>query len=543
MDTPNPLRFKIATEDWEFEAVHRLNYRTFVEEIPQHAPATAPRLVDRFHAENTYFICLRGDELIGMMAFRGRRPFSLDLKLPDLDTYLPTGRRVCEVRLLAVERGHRNGVVLRGLLDQLVRFGRAQGYNLALISGTVRQLRLYQHIGFTSFGPLVGESGAQFQPMMLTLESYERQARGFLPDAGGAVRPPVSFQPGPVEVHADVQAAFSQPPFSHRSDRFVVEIAAARRFLCDFTHATHVQILVGSGTLGNDVVGGQLQLAGGRGLVLANGEFGDRLIDHARRWELDFEPHRLEWGEPFDLDAIAAQLDRIGSGGWLWAVHCETSTGLLNDLEGLKRLCTARGVKLCLDCISSLGTVPVDLRSVYLASGVSGKGLASYPGLALVFYHHRVAPAPGRLPRYLDLGSYAANQGVAYTHSSNLLAALLAALRRLDDRRFAHLARLGGRVRAELRETGFQLIAPEALASPAVVTLALPATIHSGTIGRQLEEAGFRLSYGSEYLLRRNWIQICLMGSVEEASLAALLDEFRRTAGTLSVSAAPMAVA
>ena len=32
----SPLVFKFASEDWEFELIHRLNYRTFVEEIPQH---------------------------------------------------------------------------------------------------------------------------------------------------------------------------------------------------------------------------------------------------------------------------------------------------------------------------------------------------------------------------------------------------------------------------------------------------------------------------------------------------------------------------
>ena len=43
-----PLVFKFATEEWEFEQIHRLNYRTFVEEIPQHQaspppPAPSPR--------------------------------------------------------------------------------------------------------------------------------------------------------------------------------------------------------------------------------------------------------------------------------------------------------------------------------------------------------------------------------------------------------------------------------------------------------------------------------------------------------------------
>jgi hypothetical protein len=45
-----PLVFKAATEDWEFELIHRLNYRTFVEEIPQHQASPTHRLVDKFHS-------------------------------------------------------------------------------------------------------------------------------------------------------------------------------------------------------------------------------------------------------------------------------------------------------------------------------------------------------------------------------------------------------------------------------------------------------------------------------------------------------------
>ena len=67
MKSDTPLRFKIATEDWEFEALHRLNYKTFVEEIPQHASNAEQRLVDKFHAENTYAIALHGDRLVGMV--------------------------------------------------------------------------------------------------------------------------------------------------------------------------------------------------------------------------------------------------------------------------------------------------------------------------------------------------------------------------------------------------------------------------------------------------------------------------------------------
>ena len=104
-DVGPALTFKIASEPWEFEQIHRLNYKTFVEEIPQHAANQHRVLVDRFHDQNVYAICLRGREVIGMMALRCVRPFSLDQKIPNLDSYLPTGRaKICEIRLLATEK-------------------------------------------------------------------------------------------------------------------------------------------------------------------------------------------------------------------------------------------------------------------------------------------------------------------------------------------------------------------------------------------------------------------------------------------------------
>jgi hypothetical protein len=173
------LKFKIATEDWEFAQIHHLNYTTFVEEIPQHGTNPDHELVDKFHRENTYIIALDRDRLVGMIAVRGSRPFSLDGKLENLDTYLPAGRKLCELRLLAVDKKHRNGWVFWGMGKLLAEHCLRQGYDLALISGTTRQQRLYRHLGFLPFGPLVGAGGAQFQPMYLSLESFRRRARMF----------------------------------------------------------------------------------------------------------------------------------------------------------------------------------------------------------------------------------------------------------------------------------------------------------------------------------------------------------------------------
>src|ERR1035441_2088492 len=161
MNGQMPLVFKVANEDYEVEQIHRLNYRTFVEEIPQHGPSPTERLVDKFHAENTYLICLAGRTLAGMLAVRGKRPFSLDQKLKDLDSYLPAGRSTCEIRLLAVEKQFRGARVLQGILALLWQHGLKQGYDLAIISGTTRQFKLYRHLGFAPFGPLVDRNSVR----------------------------------------------------------------------------------------------------------------------------------------------------------------------------------------------------------------------------------------------------------------------------------------------------------------------------------------------------------------------------------------------
>jgi aspartate aminotransferase-like enzyme len=202
---------------------------------------------------------------------------------------------------------------------------------------------------------------------------------------------------------------------------------------------------------------------------------------------------------------------------------------VLNDVEALKTICSERGVKLCLDSISSVGTMPVDFGGVYLASASSGKGLRAYPGVSMVFYEHNVQPAPDRLPRYLDLGFYAQQDGIPFTFSSNLLHALHAAVRGVNwERRFAEVAETSTWLRTKLVEMGFNLVGVSTRTSPAVFTLALPPELSSVNVGRLMQEAGFLLSCNSDYLKRQNWIQICLMGEVAREKVVSLVNVLNR---------------
>jgi ribosomal protein S18 acetylase RimI-like enzyme len=173
--TVERLVYKIA-EAPDFDAIHRLNYETFVEEIPQHAPNRQRLLVDRFHNENTYVVCFADEQLTGMVSGRCERPFSLDQKLTNLDRWLPSHQKAVEIRLLSIAAAYRKTAIFSGLMAMLCRHFMKLGCDLAVISGTVRELKLYRHLGFETFGERVGTAEASYQPMYLTLTALSHRS-------------------------------------------------------------------------------------------------------------------------------------------------------------------------------------------------------------------------------------------------------------------------------------------------------------------------------------------------------------------------------
>ncbi|AIF43083.1 aminotransferase class V-fold PLP-dependent enzyme [Virgibacillus sp. SK37] len=501
------ILYKLADDKAEIDQIHQLNYETFVEEIPQHERNNTRILVDRFHEQNTYVIAKLAGEVIGMITVRGERPFSLDQKLSNLDEYLPAHAVPCEIRLLSIKKRHRGGSVFYGLCEKLVSYCLEQGFNMALISGTTRQTRLYKHIGFKPFGPLVGTKEAPYQPMYLTVESFEKSTLAFqrlMKREKGTLDH--CFLPGPVSISDKVKEAFERPAISHRSEKLLGIFQDVRQELCNLTNASFVEIAVGTGTLANEMVAAQLSTLKGKGLILSNGEFGDRLIQQANKWQLDFETLQKPWNMPITAEEVKERLETNDEIDWLWSVHCETSTGFLFPLEELKIHCKRNQVRLCLDACSSLGILSIDLQGVYLAASVSGKGVGSYPGLALVFHEEQLEPN-GYIPSYLDLGLYQSKNGVPFTHSSNGLLALHAALKQLQPAS----RELAARIFRVLTDEGMDVIWGENY-SPGILTICLPDLISSNKFGEMLRQQGVHISYQSSYLLNRNWIQVALMG-------------------------------
>lgn len=527
--------FKVADQDWEFEAIYKLNYQSFVEEIPQHDKNANEKLIDKFDSENTYVVCIKDKQLIGMLAYRNKRPFSLDGKLKNLDSYLPKGRRVCEIRLLAVVSEHRYSNISLALVYKLINYSLDRGSDNAIFSGTVRQLKLYRHIGAVPFGPLVGSKDARYQPMYLTDEAFrmvEHTSR-FLtkisPELDGNGGLSFNFLPGPVELSAKVKESFCNKLCSHRSVEFITDFQLMRKLLCELVNAEQVQVLMGPGTVANDAVAAQLSLLPGRGLILINGEFSRRLVNYARGAKLVYETMEIDEGDRFSRKDIESFLEKNLDIKWLWVVHCETSTGVLSDLQELKEICLRYDIKLCLDCISSIGIVPIDLSNIYLATGTSGKGLVSASGLAMVFYNHDLIPAPDDIPCSMDIGYYQMKKGIPFTIQSNLVYALLASLTERDWKmRYRNIKVWYLTVRKRLDDAGIPVFVDEEYSSPAVMTIVVPVKCSSVSIGDALREKDILVSYKSSYLIDHNWLQVCMMGNEQQSArkLVRLLKAF-----------------
>jgi aspartate aminotransferase-like enzyme len=591
--------FKRAETKQEFDQVHRLNYRTFVTEIPQHQDPGTGLLVDKFHDKSAYLIALRGGRVVAMVSVHDQPPFSVADRLPDPDVLRLPGTHPLEVRLLAIEPAERNSLMFFGMIWFSYNYALAHGKTHMYISGVEERLGLYRRIGFRPLGPAVRSGGASFVPMVLDLydmpghilrmkrqwetrygQTYQDVtppgpggngtpgggAGDGTPAAADAAPPPahvtavvaahaagprteVCLLPGPVTASPAVRRAFHESPIYHRGPEFIERFVGVRRTLGRMVGGRDVAILNGSGTLANEAVAATLAAdpRGGRGVLLSNGEFGQRLARQATRFGLTPRVLTWPWGRAWDLDEVARALAAEPPASWVWGVHQESSTGVLNDLPGLIAVARRYGVRVCVDCISSLGAVPLDLGEVYLATGATGKSLGSYAGAALLFADARALARidRSRIPSYFDIAAHLGSSGPCYTFPSPTLCALETALAEYAtpakaQARYEHYAALGRYVRGELRELGLEPLAGEECACPVVTTFAPAGEETSAEFVERCRSWGFAIGGQSGYLAERRLVQIATMGAVTRADCEPLFKHLRKALAALAAACAPV---
>jgi aspartate aminotransferase-like enzyme len=285
----------------------------------------------------------------------------------------------------------------------------------------------------------------------------------------------------------------------------------------------------GRGTLANDAIAANLKAIFGnaKGLVLTNGEFGERLANQAARTDLKFNQLQFSWGASWSFAAIKDAFDRRQA--WLWAVHLETSTGVLNDIQTLLELAETASCAVALDCVSSLGASPIanSASPLFLASGVSGKSLGSYAGLSFVYLGEecRDRLANKLLRPSFDLLRMHQTRGPIATIPSGLVLALDRALKdnygsmEANASRYQEYQLLGKQTQQEMKIAGFEPLAVESIAAPNITTFVLPNPYFVKTC----LETGYQIAHESPYLQSRGWGQIATMGNVTLQTLTPLL--------------------
>jgi len=230
--------------------------------------------------------------------------------------------------------------------------------------------------------------------------------------------------------------------------------------------------------------------------------------------------------------AIEARLAADPAISHVAAVHHETTTGRLNDLAALGRLCKSRGVTLLLDAVSSFGGEELAGEDWNLGAlaGTANKCLHGVAGLAFVLAPvpawERVA-GPAGDSVYLHLGSYYQGQhgdGFApFTLPVQLALALDAALDELADgggwqaRRQVYRER-AARIHATLLAGGVAPLLPDGASSAVLRAYRLPAGLTYEALHDRLKADGF-IIYAGQGDLAREIFRISPMGDIRPADL------------------------
>ncbi|HEX7936518.1 MAG TPA: 2-aminoethylphosphonate--pyruvate transaminase [Paraburkholderia sp.] len=144
--------------------------------------------------------------------------------------------------------------------------------------------------------------------------------------------------------------------------------------------------LQGSGSYCVEAMLGSLIPRDGHALVLANGAYGKRIATTLRY--LGRAHTVLDKGDylPPRGAEVERMLDADPSITHVVAVHCETSSGILNPLEEIAAATAAKGRKLLIDSMSAFGAVPLDVREIACEAFVSSanKCIEGVPGFGFV---------------------------------------------------------------------------------------------------------------------------------------------------------------
>ena len=196
------------------------------------------------------------------------------------------------------------------------------------------------------------------------------------------------FTPGPTPVPEDVLLEMAKPIIHHRTPEFIKiseEVEDNLKYL--FQTKNPVLTLASSGTGAMEAAVSNILSSGEKALVVKAGKFGERFEEICNAYGVDVVPLDVEWGKAVKPESIEEILKREKGIKAVLTTLCETSTGVLTDVEAIGRIVSKfPETVLVVDAVSSLGAVSCQTDAWNLDVVVTGsqKALMLPPGLSFL---------------------------------------------------------------------------------------------------------------------------------------------------------------
>jgi len=351
----------------------------------------------------------------------------------------------------------------------------------------------------------------------------------------GQLSPPgrVLMGPGPSDVHPRVLQAMGTPLVGHLDPEFV-KIMNETQGMLRYVMQTNNRLTLpvsGTGSAGMEACVVNLIEGGDKMLVCVNGVFGQRMVDVAERAGAVVSTIERPWGQVFTADEIEEAVERIRP-KVVGIVHAETSTGAWQPMEELGRICRDVDALLLMDCVTSVGGVPVlvDQWGVDAAYSGTQKCLSCPPGLAPVSFSGRaVEVINSRKTKvqswYLDMQMVQRYWGEErfYHHTApvSMNYALREALRLICEEglevRWERHMRNHVALKAGLRALGIEYATEEGCQLPELNAVRIPGGVDDVAVRRRLlGEFGIEIGGGLGAFKGKAW-RIGLMGHTSRA--------------------------
>lgn len=204
-----------------------------------------------------------------------------------------------------------------------------------------------------------------------------------------SLNPPkrVLLGPGPSPVHPRVYEALAQPIVGHLDPYFFQVNEEIRHALqtCFGTKNEFTMVISGTGSAGMETAVTNFIEPGAKVGIFANGYFSDRLTEMAKRHGGNVVRFEKPWGEVYSDDEAREFILREKPNVVAF-VQAETSTGAYQKGHAIGKAAHEVGAITIMDCVTSLGGMPVEVDAAGIDVAYSGtqKALGCPPGLAPV---------------------------------------------------------------------------------------------------------------------------------------------------------------